>query len=412
MKLVICFPDKLSHYSNCGISFISVYDYETQSLDSYPISLTDIKNVELPKIEGPCFVFNKRLFDLHYSCESYDIETQYWLKSNKQFSNLDLLNKFLYFYKNYEDAYRYIPFYIYRTLSEKVIDIFLSVSDSMTIDKDTLFYNNNIFPSLTTIEKNGLFVDLDSFNTLFNKSYSDPNIKTLFNLHTSTGRPSNSYDNINYNALNKSDGSRVAFTSRFDGGSLVEYDFEAYHLELISKLIGFSKPSDRNMHDILGQIYFKTDKLNREQYTQSKKLSFKYLYSEDENLPKIDFFIEVDEFKKKLWGLYKENREVRSPISYKKIFYKKDMTRSKLFNYFLQMIETDFSILFINDINSLIKRKQKLSKVVLYTYDSILIDYNPLDGYDFLKEIKKLLLKSKIHMGKNYRDMIDVSESF
>jgi hypothetical protein len=43
--------------------------------------------------------------------------------------------------------------------------------------------------------------------------------------------------------------------------------------------------------------------------------------------------------------------------------------------------------------------------MILYTYDSILIDYNVEDGYDLLKDVKKILINSKVKKGQNYKDM-------
>ena len=54
---------------------------------------------------------------------------------------------------------------------------------------------------------------------------------TQYNLFTSTGRPSNTFNGINYAALNKEDGSRNRFISRFENGMLVEFDFDAYLLQ-------------------------------------------------------------------------------------------------------------------------------------------------------------------------------------
>ena len=39
--------------------------------------------------------------------------------------------------------------------------------------------------------------------------------------------------------MNKEDGTRSAFCSRFDSGALIEMDFDSYHVRLIAKLIGY-----------------------------------------------------------------------------------------------------------------------------------------------------------------------------
>ena len=60
-----------------------------------------------------------------------------------------------------------------------------------------------------------------------------------YNPYTSTGRPSNRFGGLNFAALNKKDGSRKQFISRFDNGVLVEFDYDAYHPRLIGDKIGY-----------------------------------------------------------------------------------------------------------------------------------------------------------------------------
>jgi diphthamide synthase subunit DPH2 len=76
----------------------------------------------------------------------------------------------------------------------------------------------------------------------------------------------------------------------------------------------------------------------------------------------------------------------------------------KLFNYYVQCLET------VNNTKKLIALKElfkgKKSKVVLVVYDSILIDYSAEDGKGFLKQIKDLLeeegYRVKAKKGDNY----------
>ena len=50
---------------------------------------------------------------------------------------------------------------------------------------------------------------------------------------------SNKFGGVNYAALNKEDGCRESFVSRFEQGSLLEMDFDAYHPRLIADIIGY-----------------------------------------------------------------------------------------------------------------------------------------------------------------------------
>jgi len=54
----------------------------------------------------------------------------------------------------------------------------------------------------------------------------------------------------------------------------------------------------------------------------------------------------------------------------------------------------------------------KQSKVILYTYDSFLVDYSSVDGKEVLKEIKKLLENNKhvvkVAYGNNYNSLKNI----
>ena len=102
-------------------------------------------------------------------------------------------------------------------------------------------YNDEVLDNLSYIEKNGL-------QTIDDKVYSE------YNIYTSTGRPSNRFGGINFAALNKKDGSREPFISRFKNGVLVEMDFDAYHLRLIADKIGYEFP-EGSVHEHMAMCY-------------------------------------------------------------------------------------------------------------------------------------------------------------
>ena len=51
-----------------------------------------------------------------------------------------------------------------------------------------------------------------------------------------------------------------------------------------------------------------------------------------------------------------------------------DMNPSKLFNYYLQSMETEYNMAMINEVNALLGPYD--TKLILYTYDSLLFDFN------------------------------------
>ena len=89
----------------------------------------------------------------------------------------------------------------------------------------------------------------------------------------------------------------------------------------------------------------------------------------------------------------------------------KDITKTKLFNYYIQATETEQNIKTIIELQRyLYKRK---SMLILYIYDAFLIDFSEKDGVKTLKEIKKILEKNnfmtKVKMGYNYSLMKEIT---
>ncbi len=80
-----------------------------------------------------------------------------------------------------------------------------------------------------------------------------------------------------------------------------------------------------------------------------------------------------------------------------------NMNPQKLFNYTLQNLETSINIQILLKIHKILLNKY--SKVVLYTYDSFLIDWDE-DEEDVLDQLKSIFnemnLSIKINRGKNY----------
>ena len=62
-------------------------------------------------------------------------------------------------------------------------------------------------------------------------------------------------------------------------------------------------------------------------------------------------------------------------------------------NYLMQSLETSRNILILKDVLRYLQNKK--TKVVLYTYDSLLFDFNKEDGKDTLKELQIILESEK-----------------
>ena len=91
------------------------------------------------------------------------------------------------------------------------------------------------------------------------------------------------------------------------------------------------------------------------------------------------------------------------------------MNANKLFNYTIQLMETENNMKVLSDL--IPKMKDYKSKLILYSYDSFLVDFNMDDGLNFLYEVKKTIERKgkfpvKVAKGLNYHEMEDITEKF
>ena len=263
--------------------------------------------------------------------------------------------------------------------------------------EDHDYYDQSILEVLSKIEDNGI-------------QTTDGLVYSEYNPYTSTGRPSNRFGGMNFAALNKSDGSRKQFISRYNNGVLVEMDFDAYHLRLIGEIVGYKFPKG-SVHEHMAELYGLP-------YDEAKALSFKYLYGGiTDEVSDNPFFSKVNDYIKVLWQDYETNNFVQSYIYNRKIYRKNlsDMHPNKLFNYMIQLMETENNIKILSELQP--KLQEYNSKLVLYNYDSFLFDFDTKDGLDFLNMVKQTIESDgkypvKISRGVNYHDMEDITEKF
>jgi hypothetical protein len=271
-------------------------------------------------------------------------------------------------------------------------------------------YLNTVVENFRKIESNGLYVN----EKMWNKEHGKPHLVdenglaySNYDIYTSTGRPSNAFGNVNYAAINKEDGSRKKYESRFEDGTLVNLDYDAFHLRLVAELIGYEF-EEKSAHTYLGKKYFDTENLTDEQYEESKKLSFRYLYgSTVEESLKYEFFHRSEKLKKKLWKLYKKHGFIETPVYRRRIRNIKNPSKSKVFNYLLQSHETEVASKSLQNMLSVSKNRSDVY-ISLYTYDSVLVDMKEFDR-DLVDRLRSKMEvhnhRAKVYAGSNYNEM-------
>ena len=273
------------------------------------------------------------------------------------------------------------------------------------------FYNEVVNDTLWEVEKNGIPVD----NIALKLHYPEVSqlvllpgdkVYTHYNINTATGRPSNAYGGINFGAMNKSDDSRSFIIPEND--FLVEFDYHSYHPKMLSNLVEYEFEGD-DIHSHLGRMYFDTEELADQQYSDSKNLTFKILYTNAEEYSHIEFFRKVKVYKEKLWKEYREKGYLEAILS------KRPITgidsKTQILPYLLQSYETERNIMIMSMINEyLIERS---TRFIMYNYDSFLFDWDKKEP-EVLDDIQHILetdgYKTSVKVGKNYANLKELTD--
>ena len=369
-----------------------------------PFDHSETLNIDIPNLESDTkkYTYDRKKLNHFIKLDNViDVNLMHYMTTNVPLSIEEIdtnahhfFNMMYYRKKNINTIIPVLKHLEYcRELAKVIKDTIAKHNQSVNVS-----YNNEVLDNLTYIESNGL-------QTTSGLVYSE------YNVFTSTGRPSNRFDGINFAALNKTDGSRKPFISRFRNGVLVEMDFDGYHLRLIADKVGYEFP-EGSVHEHMAKLY-------GVDYDEAKGLSFQYLYGyiPDEIKKSNEYFNEVSDYINILWSEYKSKEFIVSDIYSKKIYRKNltDMNANKLFNYTIQLMETENNMKVLGQL--IPKIKDYRSKLVLYSYDSFLFDFNMEDGLDYLKKVKNTLEQDgkypvKVSWGLNYHEMKDITEKF
>jgi len=241
--------------------------------------------------------------------------------------------------------------------------------------------DETMIPILSDIERKGIQVDREKFFDRWSdnkKSLWFSHTFTEYNPYTITSRPSNRHLGINYGALNKSDGSRDVFVPK-KGKLFLQFDYDAYHVRIIGKLIKYKLP-DTSVHQWLADQYGCD-------YGESKGRTFRILYGgvSDEDR-KIPFFDKVDRFISKMQNEAVKNGYLQTPKGRKiPLGWIEKPNAQKFFNYILQATETEFNIEVLSKL-----KKLQLPLPILYTYDSFLFEFDDSE-VETIKLVKSVL---------------------
>ena len=355
---------------------------------------------EVLKSFNTLYTLDKKTLLYHFNLQgATDLSLLY---SMVKFEKLEYSRDFMYIntfynkFKNIPVTNKLIPI---SKLYEASEDIYSKVKDSidLTIPDGFDFYNNTATNVFFLLEQSGLGVHKKDFIEMFtprdvNQNTIDDTTYTYYNLYNITSRPTNAFNSVNYAAIPKTDKHRKCFKPQND--FFVEFDFDGYHVRLLCEQLGYEL-TEESAHMQLAKKYFKKEVVGDEEYTKAKQINFHALYGRiPEEYKDVDIFVKIQDFINSLWIKFEGLGVVNNPVSNKPFTEElSDMNPQKLMNYLMQSLETSRNILILKDVLRYLQNKK--TKVVLYTYDSLLFDFNKEDGKDTLKELQIILESEK-----------------
>ena len=422
--LIPIYSDINKHSVNNRISLIYVHVIggNTYAIPSnHSESLIDRDLINKISLNGLVFVLNKKRFMHHMNFESmFDYNTLNYFYTNtpinlESYEN-NCITHYIRRYGNIENIIDIVPIVKLIEMCNLIRDDFIEFYENTKIDEKFAYYDLAFNDTLFNIEKNGLRVTEDFYHLFnYNQPVSD-RVYSEYNIFTRTGRVSNAFGGVNFSAINNNK-DRECFISRFgDSGMMVQFDYSSYHLYLVSTLVGYTFPKDVSAHEYLGRYYYNKETLTEDEYIESKKINFNILYGGiDKDFLIIPFFKITDNYIKEQWKSFVDDTYIYSPIFKRKInkSFFDDMNPSKLFNYLIQSMESETSIVNINKVVNLLESFK--SKIILYTYDSILVDFNKLDGGELITNIKNILecegkYPISVKVGYDFYNLINIEK--
>lgn len=384
--------DHKKHWAINQVSFVYFYNLETFQEWIVGINHNDCESFTICVLsdffdKGNIIYHKKYLVDCG---ANHDANLAFWMQTNGRLDeDLKVPPTVKYYwnlYKDLENINDVIPIMKWLDYVRDIKDVFILNCRDFRVDEPFLKYDE-FLTNLALIEKNGIGTELSEYNPF-----------------THTGRPSNHFNNVNYAALNKADGNRKRFVSRFrEKGILMEIDLSGFHLFLIYMLL--EKPFPKNIYEELGKLYFGKQELTKEEIAESKVLTFRQIYG---NISKeyweLEPFKSIRVLQKQTYISYQAGT-LRTFLYHKKV--PANIEQHKLFNYMLQNFETEFNAEIIKRLIQTTKTSK--TKLILYTYDSFLFDYCFEDGKELLENIMKIFnnIPFKMKYGTNYHEMYE-----
>lgn len=203
------------------------------------------------------------------------------------------------------------------------------------------FYVDNILPVLSYLNSQQLIIN----DVVYSNNYI---------LNSMYGRPTNTFNGKSLLSMSHAEKETIKIEH-----TKYEFDYIAYHMNLISKLIGFRFDDA----DIYTQLATDLDKTRDEM----KKICFQESFGQ---VHKVNhpFFNQLTEYKENFIkttidnGYFVTNRTINID----------NINQNNLFSIYLQTIETELNFIVMKDVVNILKDSN--SRMLMYIFDSFLFD--------------------------------------
>ena len=399
-KPSVCIPittNPNKHQSAVGI--IGMYFLFTDGEEKYinfthPDEIDSDINLRDIHLHPKTIVFNKKALVYNGLSDGIDLNSylHYHISDHinpKEFypKGMEILtNKF---YK-IEDLGHVIPLSKQLEWARKIARYVMKIYTDNPITQSCIDYCNDFINVFHEIERNDILV-------------GDEIKKQNYMWYTATGRPSNAWDGFNFSAMNKKDGSRDKIRSRFEGGKIVQFDYDAFHIKLLAKILEYKfegHPYEQIQLDLNMDI----------DYDDFKSKVFQNIYGTiTPEFMKHPFFKTVQAMIDTMYEQYETDGMVKSWFYEKRFRDIQDATPNKVFNYVLQSLETEYNVRKIKSI--LPHLKDKKSVFMMYLYDAFIFDIHP-DETELIKVLQSAFetdnMSVKIYVGDTFGGILQI----
>ena len=376
--IIPIWEDLERHPMNNSLSFLYVYIAGDDFIIPFHHNDCQTPTIDLSESTQSKWIWNKKGFlQTNIQIQNIkDVQSSLFFDQNQIYPFGDKLEPLTNFYTRLglrDDLGKSIPIM-------KWGEVLKGIVGEWNLYKTNEWIDDTMIPLLSESEQTGIHVDTKKFIDRWpasSKNLNNDVIYTEYNPYTITSRPSNRHGGINFSALNKKDGTRDVFIPK-PGKLFLQFDYDAYHVRIIGKLIGYDLPKT-SVHQWLADQYGC-------EYDDSKGRTFRILYggvSEEDKI--IPFFSNVDDFIQTFWKTTQSTGFIQTPKRRIPLSYVEEPNAQKVFNYLLQSMETEFNIEVMKKM-----KERGLPLPILYTYDSFLYQFDNTE-IETIKGVKSVL---------------------